>query len=96
MNDYFQPADAAHIKREKAKARELRASQWWRNLLGTGVCYYCNGKFKKDGLTMEHIIPIIRGGKSTKTNVVVACKECNSKKKYLTPAELTMQAMRAK
>ncbi len=38
-------------------------------------------------LTMEHVVPIIRGGKSFKGNVVPACKECNSKKKYLLPIE---------
>lgn len=31
---------------------------------------------------MDHIVPIVRGGKSTKGNVVPACKECNAKKKY--------------
>jgi 5-methylcytosine-specific restriction enzyme A len=95
MDSYFQPADEAHIKREKAKARELRNSQWWRNQLGAGQCYYCNDKFSKDALTMDHLIPIVRGGKSTKSNVVVCCKACNSKKKYLTPVEMTMQAMKA-
>ena len=33
-------------------------------------------------MTMDHIVPIIRGGKSTKGNVVPACKECNTKKKH--------------
>jgi 5-methylcytosine-specific restriction endonuclease McrA len=36
---------------------------------------------------MDHIVPIIRGGKASKNNVVPACKECNSKKKYLLPLE---------
>ena len=31
---------------------------------------------------MDHLVPIIRGGKSTKGNLVPACKECNNKKKY--------------
>jgi len=39
---------------------------------------------------MDHIVPIVRGGKSVKSNVVPACKECNNKKKYLTPVELLM------
>ena len=93
MTQYFTPADEAHVKREKAKARELRESQWWRNQLGRGECYYCHQKFSKENLTMDHVKPVIRGGKSSKTNVVVCCKACNSKKKYLTPVEMTMQAM---
>lgn len=36
---------------------------------------------------MEHIVPLIRGGKSSKVNIVPACKECNNKKKYLLPIE---------
>ena len=38
-------------------------------------------------LTMDHIVPVIRGGKSTKGNLVPVCKECNDKKKYLLPIE---------
>ena len=94
MTDFFTPADEEHVRREKAKARELRDSQWWRNQLGQGICYYCEKKFPKDQLSMDHVMPIIRGGKSTKSNVVVCCKACNSEKKYLTPVEMTMQAMK--
>ena len=36
---------------------------------------------------MDHIVPVIRGGKSTRGNVVPACKECNNKKKHLLPIE---------
>ena len=75
------------IKKEKAKARELRNSQWWKNKLSSGVCYYCGKKFKPSELTMDHIVPIIRGGKSTKGNIVPCCKECNNKKKYMLPME---------
>jgi 5-methylcytosine-specific restriction protein A len=91
MQDFFEKASEAHIRREKNLARELRNSQWWRNQIGTGVCYYCNEKCSKDELTMDHVIPIVRGGRSTRSNVVVACKTCNSKKKYHTPVELTMK-----
>lgn len=38
-------------------------------------------------LTMDHIVPIVRGGKSKRGNVVPACKECNTKKKYMLPIE---------
>ena len=38
-------------------------------------------------LTMDHIVPIARGGRSTKGNVVPACKECNNTKKQLLPME---------
>jgi 5-methylcytosine-specific restriction protein A len=36
---------------------------------------------------MDHIVPLIRGGKSTKGNLAPACKDCNNKKRYLLPIE---------
>jgi len=77
----------AEILKEKEKAREIRKSRWWKNRIATGICHYCGKKFDPDGLTMDHILPIIRGGKSTRGNLAVACKSCNSKKKYLLPIE---------
>jgi 5-methylcytosine-specific restriction protein A len=87
MTDYFITVDDEHIKREKAKARELRGSQWWKRKRSSGICYYCEGKFKPADLTMDHLIPIVRGGKSVQGNLVPACKDCNNKKKYLLPTE---------
>jgi 5-methylcytosine-specific restriction endonuclease McrA len=75
------------IKRQRAKARELRNSQWWKRKKAAGICYFCRGKFPPKELTMDHLVPIIRGGKSTKGNLVPACKECNSKKKHMLPLE---------
>jgi 5-methylcytosine-specific restriction endonuclease McrA len=75
------------IGRERAKARELRKSAWWKRRLGEGVCHYCRRHFKPSELTMDHIVPIIRGGRSVKGNVAAVCKDCNSRKKYLLPLE---------
>jgi 5-methylcytosine-specific restriction endonuclease McrA len=36
---------------------------------------------------MDHIVPIARGGRSTKGNLVPACKDCNNQKKQLLPME---------
>jgi 5-methylcytosine-specific restriction protein A len=87
MSDFFITADDDHIRREKTKARELRASQWWKRKRSTGICHYCEQRFKPTELTMDHLIPIVRGGKTVPGNVVPACKDCNSKKKYLLPTE---------
>ncbi|MBN2060959.1 MAG: HNH endonuclease [Deltaproteobacteria bacterium] len=75
------------IRKEKEKARQLRRSAWWARKTGSGRCYYCNMKVGRDNLTMDHIVPISRGGKSRKGNIVPACKECNNKKKALLPIE---------
>lgn len=93
MSDFYIPASPEHIKREKAKARELRQSQWWRQQIGPGICYHCQKKMKPQELSMDHLIPIGRGGKTSKKNCVPSCKECNSKKGALTKFEMVMQKM---
>ena len=70
------------IRRERAKARELRRSQWWKRRCSSGVCFYCAKQVGAKALTMDHVVPLIRGGRSNKGNLVPACKECNVKKKY--------------
>lgn len=37
---------------------------------------------------MDHKIPLSRGGKSAKGNVVPSCKDCNNAKKNRTPVDL--------
>ncbi len=77
----------SQITKEREKARALRASPWWKQQLAQGKCHYCGGTFAPEELTMDHVIPVARGGKSEKGNVVPACKDCNNKKKYLMPVE---------
>ena len=85
--------DPAHVKRERAKARALRASNWWQGELQKGVCHYCHRHVGRENLTMDHVIPVSRGGTSTRGNCVPCCKECNNKKKYLTPAEQILESL---
>ena len=75
------------LKRERSRARDLRESQWWKRRLAKGICHYCGQPALPKELTMDHIVPISRGGKSTKSNVVPCCKECNNAKKQLLPME---------
>ena len=75
------------LKRARHKARELRESQWWKRRLAKGVCHYCGRPTPPKELTMDHIVPISRGGKSTRSNVAPCCKECNTAKKQLLPME---------
>ena len=51
-------------------------------------CAYCSAK--KDKLTIDHIIPRSRGGKTDFENCVAACKSCNNKKGNKTPSEVNM------
>jgi 5-methylcytosine-specific restriction endonuclease McrA len=87
MEPFIISVTEEEIKKEKLKAQELRKTQWWKRKRAEGVCYFCGKKVPPKELTMEHVVPIIRGGTTSKGNVVPACKECNSKKKYLLPIE---------
>jgi len=75
------------LKDEKRKARELRHTRWWKEKLQKGLCEYCGKRVPQEELTMDHIVPLIRGGKSVKNNIAVCCKKCNNKKKYLLLSE---------
>ncbi len=91
MEEWFDlQADPAHVAREREKARALRKSAWWQRRIARGTCAYCGGQFAPAALTMDHIVPVARGGRSAKGNVVPSCKDCNNKKKLMTPAEQLM------
>lgn len=52
-------------------------------------CQYCG--FKGDRtLTLDHVIPKARGGKSTFENLVACCFDCNQRKKDRLPHEIGM------
>lgn len=50
-------------------------------------CQYC-GSNKR--LTLDHVIPLSRGGQHTWNNVVTACERCNQRKSDRTPSEAGM------
>lgn len=87
MSDFYAPIDPEALKRERANARELRESQWWNRRIAEGICYYCRRKVGRATLTMDHIVPMGRGGRSIRGNVVPACKDCNTRKQSLLPVE---------
>lgn len=91
MSDDIFFANKEFIKKEKSRARELRRSTWWKKKLEHGLCYYCEQYFLKSELTMEHKVPLSRGGRSIRSNLVVSCNVCNSQKKYRTSAEWVIE-----
>lgn len=88
---FYEAASKKHISQERLKARQLKKSSWWKQLINKGVCYYCEQRFEKEELTMDHKVPVARGGRSTKSNVVVACKNCNTKKRIKTPVDMILE-----
>jgi 5-methylcytosine-specific restriction endonuclease McrA len=44
------------------------------------TCQYCSTQFNKNLLTMDHVKPLSKGGKTSWENIVTACNPCNSRK----------------
>lgn len=51
-----------------------------------GKCYYC-GEFTGKKYSVDHVIPLSRGGSNDPSNLVIACPSCNSAKKDRLPHE---------
>ena len=96
MEDFFfldpNLTDPSRMKRERERARKMRKSGWWSQKLSQGYCEYCGGRFSPEELTMDHVVPLARGGASTKGNLVPACQSCNQEKKLATPAERILKS----
>jgi hypothetical protein len=54
------------------------------------ICGYCGDRFAEGDLTVEHIVPVSRGGRHEWTNVVTACRSCNTRKGNRQPEEAGM------
>jgi 5-methylcytosine-specific restriction endonuclease McrA len=67
--------------RRKITRRAVLARDAW-------TCQYCGST--KSGLTVDHVIPRSRGGKSVWGNIVAACASCNRRKGNRLPHEIQM------
>ena len=44
-------------------------------------CIYCGtGGSQKNFLTVDHVLPLSKGGTNVQTNIACCCRECNAKK----------------
>ena len=89
----YEPISKQHISKERNKARLLKQSNWWKNKINTRMCQYCGETFEKQVLTMDHKVPITKGGKTSKSNVVVSCKMCNTNKGTKTLPEIIIESL---
>ena len=80
-------------KKEREKAKVLRKSRWWQQIIQGSSCYYCQKKIFGKDVTMDHIVPVSRGGLSSKSNCVPCCKACNNKKSDLTAVDLLLSSI---
>ena len=54
------------------------------------TCQYCQRRFDRKDLNIDHVVPRQHGGLTTWTNVVCSCIECNRRKANRTPEQANM------
>lgn len=82
------------LRFDKMPRQEVKFSRGNIYLRDQNRCQYCGKKFSASELSLDHVIPISRRGKSTWENVVCACLPCNVKKGNKLLSECWMQLIR--
>lgn len=59
-------------------------------LRDANLCMYCGGNYHESYLTRDHVLPISKGGTDRWSNVVTACRTCNTRKGNRRPEEANM------
>lgn len=47
---------------------------------GIAICAYCGIEAEGEDVTLDHVIPVSRGGTDRMSNMVLCCAKCNTKK----------------
>jgi len=63
----------------KPKSR-VRFGRKWVFLRDNYTCQYCAKELTPTQCTIDHVMPVSKGGKTTWHNVVTACTDCNNNK----------------
>lgn len=73
------PKGGSRVRRMKSsEARKVRGNLWFR---GTRCCHWCNKRFEsEDSATIDHVVPLSKGGSNRQDNLVLACEECNAER----------------
>ncbi len=58
------------------------------------TCQYCGKRYSSSELSLDHVVPRSRGGRSTWVNLVCCCVRCNSKKGGMSPSEARLKLIR--
>lgn len=58
------------------------------------TCQFCGCPFPASELTLDHVVPRSRGGRSSWDNLVACCYQCNNRKGDRTPEEAGLELVR--
>lgn len=73
----WQPNSYTKKSQRKSISRYLREQVIARDGL---VCQYCQLELHQSRVTLDHKIPVSKGGPDTLDNLTVCCRRCNSRK----------------
>lgn len=79
------------LRFDKVPRQEVRFSRANIYTRDKNRCQYCGKRFSSAELSLDHVVPTSRGGKSSWENVVCACLKCNVKKGNRLPSECGME-----
>lgn len=68
LNEYWQPKNRVRFNRK------------WVFLRDNYTCQYCSKDLTVRECTIDHVVPVSKGGKTVWHNVVTACYDCNNSK----------------
>lgn len=57
------------------------------------TCQYCGKELAQSSVTIDHVMPLSRGGTNHFKNCVAACVKCNTKKSNKLPSEAGMKLL---
>lgn len=85
------PRVIALTRYDRLPRKEMRFSRYGIYNRDGGKCQYCGRKFALSALSLDHVIPLSKGGLSSWDNVVSACVPCNTRKSDRTPTQAGMK-----
>jgi 5-methylcytosine-specific restriction endonuclease McrA len=68
LREYMKPKSSVRFSRMNIYLRD------------DGQCQYCSSLITKEESTIDHVLPISKGGKTSWQNCVAACGKCNASK----------------
>lgn len=71
----------------KAPGKHTRADVLRQIEKQSGHCFWCSEAIPSGKHTVDHYVPLTKGGSNNPDNLVIACRSCNSRKWALDPEE---------
>lgn len=79
---------------DRLPKKQVRFSRYNIFARDRSTCQYCQKRFPKSELNLDHVVPKSGGGQTTWENVVCSCVNCNRKKGGRTPHQAGMTLVR--